>query len=292
MLAGDVRALLGDAELDAERVYDLARRALEEDLVGGVDITTEATIPAGQESIGDVVARTNGIVAGLPVAAAVFDIRLGGNGQVRAVRADGDQVAADEPVLTVCGRTRELLTAERCALNLLCHLSGVATLTRRWADAVGSSGAVVRDTRKTTPGLRELEKYAVRCGGGRNHRMGLADAALIKDNHVLAAGGVVPAMTAVRERFPHVDCEVECDDLQQVRDALGAGAQLVLLDNMALDDMRHAVELARSYDARTEASGGLSLENAAAVAATGVDYLAVGALTHSAPILDLALDLR
>jgi nicotinate-nucleotide pyrophosphorylase (carboxylating) len=180
---------------------------------------------------------------------------------------------------------------ERTTLNLLCHLSGVATLTRRWVDAVAGSGAAIRDTRKTSPGLRALEKYAVRCGGGVNHRMGLWDAALVKDNHVAAAGGVAPAFAAVRKRFPGLPVEVECDTVAQVAEVIEAGADLVLLDNMGPDELRRAVGLARARGVRTEASGGLSLELARAVAETGVDYLAVGALTHSAPVLDLGLDL-
>jgi nicotinate-nucleotide pyrophosphorylase (carboxylating) len=183
-----------------------------------------------------------------------------------------------------------LLTGERTTLNLLCHLSGVATLTRRWVDAVAGTQAQVRDTRKTTPGLRALEKYAVRCGGGVNHRMSLSDAALVKDNHVVAAGGVVPAFAAVRGRWPGLLVEVEVDSLQELEEVLDAGADLVLLDNMPADVLRKAVELTAGR-ARLEASGGLTLESAAEVAATGVDYLAVGALTHSAPVLDIALDL-
>ena len=201
---------------------------------------------------------------------------------------------AGEVLLTATGATRALLTGERTALNLLGHLSGVATLTRRWVDAIEGSGAAIRDTRKTTPGLRALEKYAVRCGGGVNHRMSLSDAALIKDNHVLAAGGVAQAFAAVRTAFPELPVEVECDTLDQVREAVEAGADLVLLDNMSLDDLRAAVAFVRAsgVKCRLEASGGLTLSDAAKVAATGVDFLAVGALTHSAPVLDIGVDLR
>ena len=287
-----VRTLVRGAGLDPERVYEIARLALEEDLAGGIDVTTEATVPADHESTADAVVRADGVVAGLPVAAAVFELRLRGRGTVVVRGGDGDRVTAGDPALTVSGPTREVLTAERCALNLLCHLSGVATLARHWADAVAPTKAVIRDTRKTTPGLRDLEKYAVRCGGGSNHRMGLADAALIKDNHIQVTGSVAQALAAVRERRPGIVCEVECDTVEQVRQALDAGAQLVLLDNMTLAQLREAVALARTRGAQTEASGGLTLANAAAVAATGVDYLAVGALTHSAPILDIGLDLR
>jgi nicotinate-nucleotide pyrophosphorylase (carboxylating) len=193
--------------------------------------------------------------------------------------------------MTVSARTRDLLLGERTALNLLCRLSGIATLTRRWVDAVAGTGAVIRDTRKTTPGLRPVEKYAVRCGGGENHRMALSDAALVKDNHIIAAGGIVAAYKAVRERFPDIPVEVEADSVEEAVAAVDAGADLVLLDNMPVAAIRDAV-MQIAGRAKLEASGGLSLESAGAVAATGVDYLAVGALTHSAPALDIALDLR
>jgi nicotinate-nucleotide pyrophosphorylase (carboxylating) len=185
---------------------------------------------------------------------------------------------------------RDLLTAERTALNFLGHLSGVASLTRRWVDAVAGTDARIRDTRKTMPGLRVLEKYAVRCGGGVNHRMSLSDAALVKDNHVVAAGGVVPAFERVRARYPGIELEIEVDTLIQAREVIDAGADLVLLDNMTLDDMRAAVEYSAGR-AALEASGGLTFDRARAVAQTGVDYLAVGALTHSAPVLDIGLDI-
>jgi nicotinate-nucleotide pyrophosphorylase (carboxylating) len=193
--------------------------------------------------------------------------------------------------MSVSGRTRDLLVAERPALNFLCHLSGIATATRAWADALAGTRARVRDTRKTTPGLRALEKYAVRAGGGVNHRMALWDEGLVKDNHVIAAGGVVEAFAAVRARFPELPVEVEVDSLTQLQAVLEAGAELVLLDNFTLDQMREAVGV-NAGRARLEASGGLTVAAAAAVAATGVDYVSVGALTHSAPILDIALDLR
>jgi nicotinate-nucleotide pyrophosphorylase (carboxylating) len=269
----------------------LARLALAEDLAGGVDVTTLATVPAGHHGTGRLVARADGVVAGLPVAAAVFAARLGGSDGVRTTAADGDRVRAGQVLMDVTGPTRELLTAERSALNLLTHLCGVATLTARWVDAVDGTGARIRDTRKTVPGLRAAEKYAVRCGGGSNHRMGLHDQALIKDNHVVAAGGVRPAIRAVRAAYPDVFCEVECDTLDQVAEAVDEGAVLVLLDNMGLDELRRAVALCASHGTRTEASGGLTLDTARAVALTGVDYLAVGALTHSAPALDIGLDL-
>lgn len=275
------------AEMDA-----VARMALDEDLAGGRDITTESTVPPDHRCVGDLVARHPGVVAGIPVAVRVFELTFSGRGSIAAAISDGTRINAGSVVLTVDGPTRAILTAERSALNLICRLSGIATLTRRWVDAVRGTAAVIRDTRKTTPGLRALEKYAVRCGGGQNHRLGLSDQALIKDNHVIAAGGVAAAIAAVRSRCPDVVCEVECDTLAQVKEAVDAGAALVLLDNMPVDEIRAAVQIARAARAQTEASGGLTLDNAREVAETGVDYLSVGALTHSAPALDIGLDLR
>jgi nicotinate-nucleotide pyrophosphorylase (carboxylating) len=288
------------AGLDPVLVADLVTRALAEDLAGGVDVTSAATIPADRTDIGDLVSRVDGVVAGLPVAAAVFDAvgssglstGDGPNATVEIVVPDGSAVRPGQVLATVRGRTRTLLTAERTALNLLGHLSGVATLTRRWVDAVAGTGAAIRDTRKTLPGLRALEKYAVRCGGGVNHRMSLSDAGLVKDNHVLAAGGVAAAFTAFRREFPGLPVEVECDTLADVEAALVAGADLLLLDNMPTVDMAAAVRLASGTGVRLEASGGLSLGRAREVAETGVDYLSVGALTHSAAVLDIGLDLR
>ena len=277
-------------QLDAEVIHRLARLAVEEDLAGGIDLTTTSTVPADQTSTADLIARTGGVVAGLPIAQAVFE--LCGVDRCEVLVEDGSLIAAGDVVLTVTGATRSLLTAERSALNVVNRLSGVATLTAAWVQALAGTGAVVRDTRKTTPGLRAAEKYAVRCGGGQNHRMGLFDQALIKDNHLVAAGGVAQAIRAVRSAHPDVFCEVECDTLDQVQEALAEGAVLILLDNMDVETMRLAVQWARAAGARTEASGNLSLNSARAVAETGVDFLAVGALTHSAPALDLGLDLR
>jgi nicotinate-nucleotide pyrophosphorylase (carboxylating) len=275
---------------DAERVV---RQALDEDLRYGPDVTTEATVDGAAVATGDVVARQSGVVAGVPVALAVLDVcglRLDG---VTVARPDGARVGPGDLVLAIRAPLRGLLGAERTLLNLMTHLSGIATSTQEWVDALAGTGTVVRDTRKTTPGLRLLEKYAVRCGGGANHRLGLGDAALVKDNHVIAAGGIGPAFAAVRAAAPELPLEVECDTLDQVREALAAGCQLILLDNMGLDDLRAAVALAGDVPGvRLEASGGLRLENARQVAATGVDYLAVGGLTHSSPALDLGLDLR
>jgi nicotinate-nucleotide pyrophosphorylase (carboxylating) len=293
-LPADLAARLLGAGLDPDGVAAVVSGALDEDLAGGVDVTSVAVISGDLESTADFVTRAPGVVAGLPVVAAVLAIATDGAALIDERVADATRVAAGAVLLTATGPTRALLTAERVALNLLGHLSGVATLTRRWVDAVEGSGAAIRDTRKTTPGLRALEKYAVRCGGGVNNRMSLSDAALIKDNHVLAAGGVAAAFAAVRSAFPELPVEVECDTLDQVRQAVEAGADLVLLDNMSLDDLRAAVTLVRAsgVKCRLEASGGLTLGNAAAVAATGVDFLGVGALTHSAPVLDIGVDLR
>jgi len=281
---------LADAGLDAGQVVALARASVEEDLAGGTDVTSEATVPPDLAGMASFAARRPGVLAGVPVAMAVLDVV--GEVEFARVGTDGRRVVAGEVVLEAHGAVRTLLTAERSALNLLCHLSGVATLTRQWSDALEGTGARVRDTRKTMPGLRALEKYAVRCGGGVNHRMSLSDAALVKDNHVVAAGGVAAAFDAVRRAFPGLDVEVECDTLEQVREAVDAGADLVLLDNMPLEILRDAVGLCRPRGVRTEASGGLALPDAPAVGGTGVDYLSVGALTHSAPVLDLGVDLR
>lgn len=285
-------ATLEASGLDPAEVVGVIRRALEEDFALGPDVTTEATVPAGARATGDVVPRATGVLAGLAVAASVFDLVGGSRVDVSLHATDGDAAEPGRTALTVSGPARSLLTAERTALNLVGHLSGVATLTRRWVDAVAGTGAAIRDTRKTTPGLRVLEKYAVRCGGGVNHRMALGDAALVKDNHVAAAGGITAAVGSVRAHAPGIPLEVECDTLEQVREAVAAGVELVLLDNFSLADTRTAVELVRGSGVRLEASGGLSLDRAAEVAATGVDYLAVGALTHSAPVLDLGFDLR
>jgi nicotinate-nucleotide pyrophosphorylase (carboxylating) len=288
-LSPETLAALAEADLDVDAVLAVAQAAVEEDLAGGVDVTSVATVPADLLGTADFAARSPGVVAGVPVAMAVLDVV--GDVEHLSRLPEGAVVEPGTSVLSVRGPVRVLLTAERSALNLLCHLSGVATLTRSWADAVAGTEAHVRDTRKTTPGLRLLEKHAVRCGGGVNHRMSLSDAALVKDNHVVAAGGVTAAFEAVRRQFPDVEVEVECDTLDQVREVVEAGVDLVLLDNMSLDEMRAAVEVCRAHGVMTEASGGLRLGDARAVAETGVDFLAVGALTHSAPVLDIGVDL-
>jgi nicotinate-nucleotide pyrophosphorylase (carboxylating) len=288
----DVTGRLLAAGLDPGETGRLVRGALDEDLRYGPDITSAATAAPGAEAVAGVVARQPGVLAGLPVALAVLGAAGLAPEAAQPRHADGDRIGGGSEVLRIAAPLRELLGAERTLLNFLTHLSGVATATRAWADALAGTGCAVRDTRKTTPGLRQLEKYAVRCGGGQNHRMGLGDAALIKDNHVVAAGGVGAAIAAVRAATPAAALEVECDTLAQVREALDAGAALILLDNMGLAGLRSAVALAGGYPGtRLEASGRLRLEEARAVAETGVDFVSVGALTHSSPALDLGLDM-
>ncbi|MEU1468728.1 carboxylating nicotinate-nucleotide diphosphorylase [Streptomyces sp. NPDC005761] len=283
--------LLADAGLDPVTVEDVAHVAIEEDLDGGVDVTTVATVAEDVVATGDFTAREAGVVAGLRVAEAVLSIVCTDDFEVERHVEDGDRVAPGQKLLTVTTRTRDLLTGERSALNLMCRLSGIATATRAWADELEGTKAQVRDTRKTTPGLRALEKYAVRCGGGVNHRMSLSDAALVKDNHVIAAGGVAEAFKRVRAEFPDVPIEVEVDTMEQVTEVLDAGADLILLDNFTPSQTAEAVELVGGR-AVLESSGRLSLASARAYAEAGVDYLAVGALTHSSPILDIGLDFR
>ena len=279
------------AGLSVDDVLWVIRRAIDEDLDGGVDVTTVATVPLEQRATLDLVARRPGIAAGIPVAAAVFSVMSGDAVTIRYGKSDGDMVQVGDVLISVTGPTHELLRAERPALNLLGRLGGIASMTRVWVEAVAGSNARIRDTRKTTPGLRKLEKYAVRCGGGTNHRMSLSDAALVKDNHVVAAGGVAEAFALVRAKFPDVPVEVEVDSLEQFDEVLEAGADLVLIDNFTTAEMVEAVRR-NAGRAKIEASGGLSLSVARAVADTGVDYLAVGALTHSAPVLDIGADLR
>jgi nicotinate-nucleotide pyrophosphorylase (carboxylating) len=275
---------------DPDDLLRVVRTALVEDLHYGPDATTAATVPAGAVAVGAFTPRAAGVLAGVPAAQAVLDEVMGGY-EVLHTRPDGSRLAPDDPALVVRAPVRGLLTAERTALNLLCHLSGVATATASWVDAVEGTGARIRDTRKTLPGLRLLEKYAVRCGGGVNHRLGLGDAVLIKDNHVAAAGSVGAALERARAAAPDLPCEVEVDSLDQLDEVLALGAELVLLDNFTVDETVEAVHRRGSAPTLLESSGGLLLGNARAYAATGVDFLAVGALTHSVQALDLGLDL-
>ncbi|OBA60876.1 nicotinate-nucleotide diphosphorylase (carboxylating) [Mycobacterium sp. 1100029.7] len=282
---------LSDGELAA--ALDTVRRGLDEDLRYGPDITTLATVPEGAVTA-SMVPREPGVIAGLDVGLLVLDEVLGADGyQILDRVEDGARVVPGQAVLTVRAETRGLLTAERTMLNLICHLSGIATATAAWVDAVSGTKAQVRDTRKTLPGLRALQKYAVRIGGGVNHRLGLGDAALIKDNHVAAAGSVVDALRAVREAAPDLPCEVEVDSLEQLDEVLAENPELILLDNFPVWQTQIAVQRrdSRAPAVLLESSGGLSLESAADYAGTGVDYLAVGALTHSVRVLDIGLDM-
>jgi len=284
--------ILVSAGLVPRDVEDLVARALTEDVGGdGVDVTTVATVPADLRGVLSFVARADGVVSGIPLVHAVFDVISDGAVLVTDRVSDGTAVRAGQEIVRAEGVIHHLLRGERPALNLMCHCSGISTVTQAWVAKIQGTQAAIRDTRKTTPGMRGVEKYAVRMGGGKNHRMHLADAALVKDNHVLAAGGVAEAFAAVRAKFPGLDVEIEVDTLDQLREGLDAGADLILLDNFTVDEMREAVAI-NAGRATLEASGGLSLVNAAAVAETGVDYLAVGALTHSAPILDIGADLQ
>jgi len=278
--------------LDLDEVRRIVYTALGEDLGDPPrDVTSEATIPAGQVDTAELVARADGVVAGLPVALEVFAATSGGTATFEARVAEGDRVRRGDVLAVVTGPTRALLTAERTALNLLCRMSGVATHTRKWADALAGTKATVLDTRKTTPGLRHLEKYAVRAGGGTNKRMGLYDVAMIKDNHKLAAGSITAAFELVRGKFPDIPVQVEVTTLAESLEAVEAGADFLLCDNMT-PVLLSEVVAAVGDRAELEATGSLTLATVEAYAATGVDYLSVGGLTHSSPILDIAMDLR
>ena len=291
-------ALLAELEaagLDPKAVYDSIVTAVAEDLPGD-DVTSSATIPATAHGVADFATREPGVVAGLPVAAMVFHYVMGDAVTITDRLPDGTRVLPGDVVMRVAGPTRGLLTAERTALNYASHLSGVATATAAWVAALEGTRARVLDTRKTLPNYRALQKYAVRCGGGVNHRFSLSDMAMVKDNHVVAAGGVVPAYRAVREAYPDLPVEVEVTDLDQLRELLEAGCERILLDNMDTATMAEAVRLVERAGAAgratLEASGGLTLERAREVAGTGVDFISVGALTHSVKVFDLGMDLR
>jgi nicotinate-nucleotide pyrophosphorylase (carboxylating) len=268
---------------------ELIKRAIAEDLAGGVDITSTATLAADAKLNAQFIARKDGVIAGIDMAIAT--LAEVGVTDATALVKDGDHVKGGTVLIKVSGNARGILLAERTALNFLGHLSGIATLTAQWVLAVAGTKTQIRDTRKTTPGMRVLEKYAVRKGGGTNHRMSLSDAALIKDNHIAAAGGVVQAFSLVREKFPNSEIEIEVDNLQQLREVLPLNPGLVLLDNMSPALCAEAVALVAGA-MKLEASGGITIENARAYAEAGVDYIAVGALTHSAPNFDIGLDMR
>lgn len=274
--------------INLDEVEHLITHAFKEDMPEGDDRTTIATIDANQTSEAKMRVRKDGVLAGVCVAAMVFE--KVGLSAITFSKSCGDRVSAGEAILTVKGNTRDILRSERIALNFISHLSGVATLTSKWVEVIAGSGAIIRDTRKTIPGLRKLEKFAVRMGGGENHRMNLSDGAIIKDNHIAAAGSITSAINRVRKEFPGMAIEVEVDALDQLREALACGVEVILLDNMSLEMTKEAVAIAKGSKSKLESSGGLALENARAYAETGVNYLAVGALTHSAPILDIGLD--
>ena len=275
--------------LSPNHIFQQVKDAVAEDLMGGEDITTVATISESQVSTADFVARKTGVVSGLHVAAAVLEYC--GINHYEVLVDEGARVEAGKVLITAQGNTRKLLLAERTALNYLTHLSGISTTTNKWVQAVAGTKCVIRDSRKTTPGLRSLEKFAVRMGGATNHRLSLSAEGLIKDNHIIASGGITAAFKALKEKFPGKPIEIEVDSLEQLTQAIAAGAQLVLLDNMNPELCKQAVALVAGK-CKLEASGGITLENAKAFADTGVDYLAIGALTHSAPALDIALDFR
>jgi len=286
-LSMKLQTSLRDLDLNPDAIFKLANDAIAEDLAGGIDLTSTATIAETQLSGALFRTRSDGAISGLNVAAAVLEAC--GILEYELIASEGEFVKAGATLIRAHGSTRKLLLAERTALNLLGRLSGISTLTKQWVAAVAGTNTKIRDTRKTTPLMRDLEKFAVRMGGGTNHRMSLSDAALIKDNHILAAGGVAKAFAAINSAYPEKLIEVEVDSLEQLEEALAAGAKFVLLDNMSPENCAKAVALTAGR-AKLEASGGLTLVNAHAYAQTGVDFLAVGALTHSAPVLDIGLD--
>ena len=289
MLTPELTKKFESAGLDPVAIETIVIAAIAEDLDGGVDITSTATIPGDQISIAEFRARKAGVVSGVLVAAAVLESQ--GISDYKILCKDGSEVNAGEVIIEARGNTRALLLAERTALNFLGRLGGVSTLTKKWVDAIAGTPAKIRDTRKTTPLYRTLEKYAVRMGSGVNHRMSLSDAALIKDNHIVAAGSLGGAYNAIKAIDPNISIEIEVDTLAQLVEAIAVGADLVLLDNMSPAQCSEAVAIAAGR-VRLEASGGIALENARAYAQTGVDYLAIGALTHSATVLDIGLDLK
>ena len=287
MISQSLSKLITDQGLNPDAINSKVSEALSEDSITD-DLTSQATIDQSQVSSARFVTRKSGVIAGSLIAAAVLE--QCGIKEYELLVKDGQEVSANTELIRLKAETRAILKAERTALNFLSHLSGIATITNLWVKEVSASKAAIRDTRKTTPGLRELEKYAVRMGGGLNHRMNLSDQALIKDNHIAAAGSVSEAINRVKKAAPGALIEVEVDTLEQLKEALQCSVEIVLLDNMSIEQTKAAVEIARGSNTKLESSGGLKLENAAAYAATGVDYLAVGALTHSAPVLDIGLD--
>jgi nicotinate-nucleotide pyrophosphorylase (carboxylating) len=275
--------------LSPNHIFQQVKDAIAEDLAGGEDVTSNATISDSQVSTADFISKAGGVVSGLHVVAAVLEYCGVNNYEVLV--DEGMQVKSGKVLITAQGNTKKLLLAERTALNFLSHLSGISTLTNKWVIQTAGTKCKIRDTRKTTPGLRQLEKFAVKMGGGENHRLSLSHSVLLKDNHIIAAGGITKAFKLIKEKYPTKELEIEVDNLDQLAEVILLQPNLVLLDNMSVDECQKAVEIVKGKF-QLEASGGLTLENAKAYAQTGVDYLAVGALTHSAPAFDIGLDFR
>jgi nicotinate-nucleotide pyrophosphorylase (carboxylating) len=284
-----LRDNLKNLGLSPNHIFQQVKDAISEDLAGGQDLTSVATITQSQVSTADFVTRTGGVVSGLHVVAAVLEYC--GVNHYEVLVDEGAKVSAGKVLITAQGNTQKLLLAERTALNFLSHLSGISTLTNQWVSEISGTKCQVRDTRKTTPGLRMLEKFAVRMGGGPNHRLSLSQAALIKDNHIMAAGSITAAFNATKKMFPDKSIEIEVDSIDQLNEAVKLKPDLILLDNMSVEQCSQAVLISAGL-VKLEASGGIAISNAKSYAATGVDYLAIGSLTHSAPALDIGLDFR
>lgn len=284
-----LRDNLKNLGLSPNHIFQQVKDAISEDLAGGQDLTSIATITQSQVSTADFITRTNGVVSGLHVAAAVLEYC--GVNHYEVLVDEGAKVAAGKVLITAQGNTQKILLAERTALNFLSHLSGISTITNQWVSEITGTKCQIRDTRKTTPGLRMLEKFAVRMGGGVNHRLSLSQAALIKDNHIMAAGSITAAFDAIKKMYPDKSIEIEVDLIDQLKEAVKLKPDLILLDNMSADQCSQAVSIAAGL-VKLEASGGIAINNAKVYATTGVDYLAIGSLTHSAPALDIGLDFR
>jgi len=284
-----LRDNLKNLGLSPNHIFQQVKDAISEDLAGGQDLTSVATITQSQVSTADFTTRASGVVSGLHVVAAVLEYC--GVNHYEVLVDEGARVAAGKVLITAQGNTQKILLAERTALNFLSHLSGISTLTNQWVSEISGTKCQIRDTRKTTPGLRMLEKFAVRMGGGVNHRLSLSQAALIKDNHIMAAGSISDAFNAIKKMYPDKSIEIEVDSIDQLKEAIRLKPDLILLDNMSTDQCSEAVSITNGL-VKLEASGGIAITNAKAYAATGVDYLAIGSLTHSAPALDIGLDFR
>ena len=284
-----LRDNLKNLGLSPNHIFQQVKDAISEDLAGGQDLTSVATITQSQVSTADFTTRASGVVSGLHVVAAVLEYC--GVNHYEVLVDEGAKVSAGKVLITAQGNTQKILLAERTALNFLSHLSGISTLTNQWVSEISGTKCQIRDTRKTTPGLRMLEKFAVRMGGGVNHRLSLSQAALIKDNHIMAAGSISGAFNAIKKMYPDKSIEIEVDSIDQLKEAITLKPDLILLDNMSTDQCSQAVSITNGL-VKLEASGGIVMTNAKAYAATGVDYLAIGSLTHSAPALDIGLDFR